>query len=108
MLGEVTNEKTSHRDQHLDLIYSQENVLNNIIPHALWSSNENLRLALGPHADGVEGFASSIVATQLVGNLSQMSLLDNPTRTGPVTTTTTSSAQSSEVNSLQTTTPKTS
>ena len=70
--------------------------------------NENLRLAPGPHVDGVVGSASSKVATQLVGKHGQLTLSDNPTNATPVTIATTSSAQSSEVNFVQTTAPKTS
>lgn len=78
-------------------------MLYNIIPHAPWSSNESLRLASGPHTDGMVGLVSSTVATQLVGQLSQLVLSDNPTKVSSATTTTTSSAQSSKVNSMQTT-----
>ena len=42
MSGIVTEENAIHHAQHLDLIYSQADMLYNIIPHAPWSSNENL------------------------------------------------------------------
>ena len=67
MFGAVTEEKSICFSQHLDLIYSQAGTLYNIIPHAPQSSNENNRLAPGPHADSMVGSISSIVATQLVG-----------------------------------------
>ena len=108
MSGAVTEEQDIHHAQHLDLIYSQVGTLYNNIPHAMWSSNENLQLAPRHHADGVVGSASSTVATQLVGQFSQMMLSDNPTNVAPIKTSTTSSGQSSEVNYVQTTAPKTS
>ena len=79
MSGAVTEEQAIRRPQHLDLIYSQDGTLYTIIPHAPRSSNENNRLAPGPHADGVVGFVSSTAATQLVGQLGQLVLSDNPT-----------------------------
>ena len=63
MFGEVTKEQAIRRAQHLDLIYSLASMLYNIIPHAPWSSNENLRLTPGPHADGMVGSVSSTTAT---------------------------------------------
>ena len=54
-------------------------LLNPIIPHAPWSSNENNRLAPGPHPNGMVGFVSSTATTQLVGQLGQLVLFDNPT-----------------------------
>jgi hypothetical protein len=51
---------------------------------------------------------SSTATTQLVGQLGQLTLLDNPTNTTLVTNATTLPAQSFEVNSVQTTAPKTS
>ena len=60
----VTEEQATCRAQHLDLVYSQVGTLYTIIPHAPQSSNENNRLALGPHADGVFGSTSSTSTTQ--------------------------------------------
>ena len=104
----VTKEKAIRRAQHLDLIYSQADMLYNIIPHALWSLNENLRLAPGPHVDGVVGSTSSTTATQLVGKFSQMNLSSNPTNVNFVTILTTMLDQSFVVNSSQATTSQTS
>jgi hypothetical protein len=70
MYGALTEEKAICCARHLDLIYSQSSMLYNIIPHALLSSNENLRLAPRPYADVVVGFASSTTTTQLVEKLS--------------------------------------
>ena len=108
MFGAVTREKAIHHAQHLDLIYSQADTLYNIIPHVPQSLNGNIRLAPGPHANDVVSFTSSTAATQLVGKLSQMTLSDNPTSATPITTATTLLSQSSEVNFLQITVPKTS
>lgn len=72
MYGEVAKDQDICHAQHLDFIYSQATTLYNIIPHTPRSSNENLRLAPGPHADGVVGSASSTVDTQLVAKLIQM------------------------------------
>ena len=107
MSGAVTEEKVIHHAQHLDLIYSQAITLYNIITHASWSSNENILLTPGPHADGVDGSTSSTDSTQLVGQLGQLILSDNHTKAALVTTITTLFAQSLEVNYVQTTTPKT-
>lgn len=104
----VIEEKAIRHSQQLDLIYSQANMLYNIIPHAPWSSNETLRLAPGPHVNGVFGSASSTATTQLVGKLSQMTLSNNPTNATSVTTSIATSSQSSDVNFMQTTTSKTS
>ena len=101
MSGAVTEEQAIHHAQHLDLIYSQDGTLYTIIPHAPRSSNENLRLAPGPHADNMVGSISSTAATQLVGQLGQLVLSDNPTMEDPTTNTTTSSAHSSKANSVQ-------
>ena len=87
MSGAVTEEQAIRHAQHLDLIYSQVGMLYNIIPHAPWSSNENLRLAPRPHADSVMGSISSTAATQLVGQLGQLVLSDNPANETPTTTT---------------------
>jgi len=92
MSGAVTKEQAIRCAQHLDFIYSQSGMLYNIIPHAPRSSNENLRLAPGTHVDGVVGSASSTATTQLVGQIGQLILSDNPTKEAPVTTTTTSSS----------------
>ena len=108
MSGEVTKEQAILHAQHLDLIYSQADTLYNISPHVPWSSNENIRLAPGPHANGAVGLASSTVATQLVGKFSQMTLSVNPTNAAPITTSITMSSQSFEVNYVQTTTSETS
>ena len=104
----ISEEEAIRHAQHLDLIYSQAHMLYNIIPHALWSSNKNIKLSPKPHADGLVASTSSTAATQLVGKFSHMTLSNNSTNTTPVTTTTTSSAQSSELYFMQTTTPKTS
>ena len=103
MSGEVTEEQAICHAQHLDLIYSHAGMLYNIIPHALQSLNENLRLAPRPHVDDVVGSISSSNATQLVGQLGHLVVYNNLTEATPTTTTTTSTTQSSEVNSVQTT-----
>lgn len=79
MSGAVTEEQAIHHAQHLDMIYSQASTLYTFIPHAPRSSNENNQLAPRPHADDVVGFVSSTAATQLVGQLGQLVLSDNPT-----------------------------
>ena len=89
MSGAVTEEQAIPCAQHLDLIYSQAGTLYTIIPHAPRSSDENNQLAPRPHADGMVGFVSSTAATQLVGQLGQLVLSDNPTKAAPSTTTTT-------------------
>ena len=97
-----TEEQAIRCAQLLDLIYSQAGTLYTIIPHAPRSSNENNRLAPRPHADDMVGFVSSTTATQLVGQLGQLVLSDDPTQEAPATTTTIASTQSSKVNSVQT------
>ena len=63
MSGVVTEEQAIRRAQHLDMIYSQADTLYTIIPHAPQSSNENNRLAPGPHVNGMVGSISSIATT---------------------------------------------
>ena len=91
MSGAVIQEKVICHAQHLNLIYSQADTLYNIIPHSPWYSNEDFRLALGPHVNGVVGSASSTATTQLLRKLGQLVLSDNPTKAALITTTTTSS-----------------
>ena len=50
---------------------------------------KNIQLALGPHDDGVVGSAYSTPTTQIVGQLGQLTLFDNPTKAAPIITATT-------------------
>ena len=96
----VTEEDVIRHAQHLDLIYSKSDTLYDIIPQAPRPSNETPRPAAGPHDDGVIGFVSSSVVNQIVKQLVQLAIAYNPASLASAMTSTTSSAQSTDVNSI--------
>ena len=81
MFGVVTEEDVIRRAQHLDLIYSQFRTLYDIIPQALHPSSDKPQSAPGPHADGVIDFVSASNISQVVGQLGQLAITDNPAST---------------------------
>ena len=97
MSGAVIEEDVIQHAQHLDLIYSQSGTLYDIIPQALHPSNDQSRSAPGPHANGVIGSISASTINQVVGQLGQLAITDNPASTASATTSTTS-AKSTDVN----------
>lgn len=101
MLGAVTKEQVNQRAQHLDLIYSQEGTLYNIIPHAPRTSNEKPHPIPEPHVDGIVGSLSSSSINQLAGQLSQMTPSKKPILTNPKTNSTATPATTSKVNTVQ-------
>jgi predicted transcriptional regulator len=102
MSGAVTKEDVIEHSQHLDLIYSQSSTLYDIIPQAPHSSNDQSWPAPGPHVDGVIGYVSSSTVNQVVEQLGQLAIADNPAPITSATTSTNSSAQSTDVNLVQT------
>ena len=97
----VTEEDVIWHAQHLDQIYSQSGTLFDIIPHAPRPSNDKSRSTPRPHADGVIGSVSSSVVNQVARQLGQLAITDN---LAPIASTTTSTtyAQSTDVNLVQT------
>ena len=81
MSGAVTEEYVIRRTQHLDLIYSQSGTLYDIIPQAPRPSNDKPQNAPGHHADGVIGFVSDSTISQVIRQLGQLAITDNPTLT---------------------------
>lgn len=61
---------------------------------------------LGPHAEGVVGFASPTTIGYLDGKLGQMTLAINPSSVVPIINTTPTTAQTSKVNTIQTNSSK--
>ena len=82
-------------------MYSQSGTLYDIIPQASRPSNDKSRPALGPHVDGMIGFVSTFVVYQVVRQLDQLAIIDNPTSIASETTSNTST-QSTNVNLVQT------
>ena len=101
MSGVVTKEDVIRHAQHLDLIYSRSSTLYNIIPKALHPSNDKPRSAPGPHADDMISCVSASTISQVVRQLGELSITDNPISTALATTSNTS-AQSTDVNLVQT------
>jgi ribosomal protein L44E len=63
--------------------------------------NDKSQPTPGPHVDGVIGFVSTSAISQVVRQLSQLVVTNNPTSTGLAMTSNTS-AQSTDVNMVQT------
>ena len=78
MSGAVIEEDVIRRAQHLNLIYSQSSTLYHIILQAPQPSNDKPRTAPRPHADGVIGFVSTNYVSQVVRQLGQLAITDNP------------------------------
>lgn len=101
MSREVTEEDVIRHAQHQDMIFSQSGTLYDIIPQASRPSNDKSQSAPGPHANGMIGFVSSSVVNQVVRKLGQLAITNNPIPTASTTNSTTS-AQSTNVNLVQT------
>ena len=72
-----------------------------IIPQTLHPSNDQSRSEPVPHDNGVIGYLSSFDVNQVVRQLGQLAITNNPASTALATTSTTS-AQSTHVNLVQT------
>ena len=101
MSGAVTGEDVIRRAQHLDLIYSQSGTLYGINPQNLRPTNDKSWPATRPHVNGVIGFVSISTVSQVVEQLGQLAITDNPASIASATTSNTSS-QSTDVNLVQT------
>ena len=99
MSGAVTEEDVIRCAQHLDLIYSHSGTLYDITPQAPRPSNDQSQSTPGPHVGGVIGYVSTSTINQVVGELVQLAITDNPAPTASITTSTTS-AQSTDFNSV--------
>lgn len=101
MSGVVTKEDVTRCAQHLHLIYSQSSSLYDIIPQAPCPSNDKPQSAPGPHVDDMISFVFALTVSQVVIQLIQLAIIDNPASTTSKTTLNTS-AQSTNVNLVQT------
>jgi hypothetical protein len=62
------------RAHHLELIYSQSDILYNVFPDAPWSTLDKAKKNSGPHADGIVG-STQIKSIDLLSNRLQQLLI---------------------------------
>ena len=73
--GAVIKEQVILKAQQLGLVYSQSQILYQIIPNALRS--DIYKSMPGPHADGVTGSIGNIIVNQAASQMGQMSMYSN-------------------------------
>jgi hypothetical protein len=106
MGGIVTEEQAISRAQYLDLVYSQSDMLYDLIPHAPRPSNDPTKPSPRPHADGMIGHVSTDSSGQMTGKHNPLNKATNPSSSVHTSTPMKPPSQTSEVNSVQSTAPK--
>jgi hypothetical protein len=104
MSGVFSEEEAIMRAQQLELIYSQSDMLYEILPDAPWSTLDKDKQKSRPHANGIVGSAQSKPTYLLSSQLHELSIQQtmanqNPSSTASVT-------QMSDVHSMQMINPK--
>jgi hypothetical protein len=92
------------RAQQFELIYSQSNLLYNILPDVPRSILDKTRQRVGPHADGIISSAQAKPVEQLTKQLQQLSI--QHTASNQTTALASPPTQTSEVHTVQSTNPK--
>jgi hypothetical protein len=72
--GVFSKEEEIMRAQQLELIYSQSNMLYEILPDAPWSTFDLAKPKSGPHADGIVGSTQNKPTDLLSNQMQQLSL----------------------------------
>jgi hypothetical protein len=69
-----SEEEAIMRAQQLELIYSQSDMLYEILPDAPWSTFDLTKPKSGPHVDGIVGSTQNKPTDQLSNQMQQLSL----------------------------------
>jgi hypothetical protein len=77
MGGVVTEEQAISRAQYLDLVYSQSDMIYNLIHHALFPSNDTTRPSPEAHASGMVGSVSNIKNTSSPSQTSEVNVVQS-------------------------------
>jgi hypothetical protein len=104
MSGVFSEEDAIMRAQQFELIYSQFNLLYNILPDVPRSILDKTRQRVGPHADGIVGSAKTKPTEQLTKQLQQLSI--QHTAASQTTSLAAPPTKTSEVHTMQSTNPK--
>jgi hypothetical protein len=102
--GVFFEEDTIMRAQHLELIYSQSDLLYEILPDAPRSILDKTRQRAGPHADDVVGLAQENPTEQLTKQLQKLSI--QHTTASQTTVLASPPTKKSDVHTVQSTNPK--
>jgi hypothetical protein len=94
-----SEEEAIMRAQQLELIYSQYNLLYEVLPDAPWSILDKAGHKYGPHADGIVGSAQANPTDHLSNQLQQLPI--QQTMTNQTSDSTSPPTQTSDIHSVK-------